>query len=106
MMAAQHASKPPPKITFLAVDLWVIRSTRTKDGEARVLYYETPSIWNRSPPSATVFTSYEAAEAHLHLFHKRDKAPKGWADGSVEVLDVVPLFTEILHSPNARVIKR
>lgn len=105
-MAAQDASKPRPAITFPAADLWVIRSTRTREGEVRAMYYETPAIWNTAPTRATVFTSYEAAEGHLHLFHSRDKAPKGWADGSVEVLDVVPLYTEILHSPNGKAIKR
>lgn len=89
------------RLTLHADDLWVIRSVRTPPaGESRTMYYETPSTWNKAPTMATIFTTYEAAAAHLTLFQQRDAAPKGWADGSTELLDVVPLWSEIQHSPN------
>ncbi len=94
-----------PKITMPMDDLWIIRTVFTwEDGRSETRYYETPSTWNRSPVVATIFTTYDAAAGHLTMFHKRDKAPKGWADGRQEVLDVVPLHTEIIHSPNGKVL--
>ena len=87
------------KITLLAENLYIIRSTRTKlNGDVIVSYYETPSVWNRSPVKATIFTDYENGEAHLNMYHNRDAAPKGWADGSKEILDVVPLYGELLSN--------
>lgn len=72
---------------------WIIRSRRTLPcGRIDVMYYETPAVWNRLPALATIFRSYEAADAHLNMYHHRDAAPKGWADGSIEVMDVVPLL--------------
>lgn len=92
------------KITLDAEDLYIIRSNRTKPcGEVVVTYYESPPCWNKAPVQATLFTSYEIAEAHMSLFRERD-AGECWADGSVEVLDVVPLYGEILHSPNASTV--
>lgn len=90
------------KITLLEEHCWVLRSTRTRpSGSVDVLYYETPPMWNRSPVRATIFTSFEAGEAHLRLLKERDlKNVRGWADGSFEVFDVVPLYGEILNSPN------
>lgn len=85
------------KITLLAENCWVIRSTRTKpSGEVIVAYYCTPSTWNRAPVRATIFSDYEAAEGHLNLYHKRDRAPLGWADGSTEVIDIVPLHGAVV----------
>lgn len=93
------------KITLLAERLYIIRSARTKpSGEVLTRYYETPSTWNMSPMEATIFQNYEAGEGHLAMYRKRDAAPKGWADGSTEVLDVVPLYGEILQSPNGSTI--
>ena len=91
------------KVVLLAEKLYVMRSTRTKpDGEVRVTYYETPSTWNRSPMEAVIFQNYESGEGHLQLLRERDlKGMKGWADGSTEVIDIVPLYGEILTSPNA-----
>ncbi|UTC28742.1 hypothetical protein MARCHEWKA_02300 [Brevundimonas phage vB_BpoS-Marchewka] len=92
------------KITLLEEHCWVLRSTKTSpDGVVRVVYYETPPMWNRAPTRATIFTSFEAGEAHLRLLRERDlRGLKGWADGSTEVFDVVPLYGEILHSPNGK----
>lgn len=90
------------KITLKAEDLYIIRSISTfSDGQKKVQYYESPSVWNSSPLHVTLFTSYEAAESHLFMYDSRDKAKKGWADGRTEVMDVVPLYGEILQSPNA-----
>ncbi|USN15224.1 hypothetical protein KIKIMORA_00780 [Brevundimonas phage vB_BpoS-Kikimora] len=95
------------KITFLEEHCWVLRSTRTRpDGAIDVSYYETPPMWTRAPTRATIFTSFEAGEAHLRLLKERDlKGCKGWADGSIEVFDIVPLYGEILNSPNGTTIE-
>ena len=91
------------KITLLAENLYIIRSVRTKpDGVVITSYYETPSTWNTSPVKATIFTDYENGETHLNMYHNRDAAPKGWADGSKEIIDVVPLYGELQQSPNVR----
>lgn len=94
------------KITLLEENCWVIRATRTRtSGAVDVFYYETPPMWNRAPMRATIFTTFEAAEAHLRLLKTRDlKDCKGWADGTVETFDVVPLYGEILNSPNGKTI--
>jgi len=63
-----------------------------------VLYYMTPSMWTSAPPHATIF-SYEAAEAHMILYHQRDGGYE-WHDGSTEILEVVPLYGEIMNCPN------
>lgn len=84
------------KITLLAENCFVIRSTRTKpSGEVVVSYYGTPSTWFRAPVRATIFSDYECAEGHLNLYHKRDRAPLGWADGSREVFDIVGLHAAV-----------
>lgn len=84
------------KITLLAADTYVIRSTRIKpNGVSLVAYYETPSTWNKNPTKATLFRDFEAAMGHLLLYNERDKAKHGWADGSKELFDVVPLYGEI-----------
>ncbi len=94
------------KITLLAENLYLIRSTRTKtNGEVIVSYYETPSTWNKSPMKATLFQDYENGEGHLTMYRERDAAKLGWADGSKEVLDVVPLYGELMQSPNAKHIE-
>jgi len=77
---------------MLVENCWVIRSVRTKpDGQQIVAYYETPSTWNASPVEATIFRNYEAGAGHLKMYHDMDKAPRGWADGSKEIIDVVPM---------------
>lgn len=94
------------KITLLAENLYIIRSTSTyPDGcSASVRYYVTPSTWTVAPTKATLFLSYEAGEAHLTMYHYRDKSSNGWADGRTEVLDVVPLYGEVLTSPNSTIV--
>ncbi|MGQ0700391.1 MAG: hypothetical protein ACT4PZ_19400 [Panacagrimonas sp.] len=94
------------KIALIADDMWVIRSSRTLCGKLfSTTYYETPSTWNTAPSKATIFSSYEAAEGHMRMLRERDlKDCKGWADGSEEVFDLVPLATEIRHSPNAKAL--
>lgn len=92
------------KVTFLAENLFIIRTTMTWPNEPErkeVRYYETPSTWNKSPMEATIFQNYDAGEGHLHMYHKRDKAPKGWFDGRKEIIEVVPLVGEIINSPNS-----
>lgn len=90
------------KIKLEADKVYIIRSTKTSPkGQVTVRYYETPSIWNTSPAEATIFRDFDVGCAHLNMYHERDAAPNGWADGSKEVLDVVPLYGEILNSPNA-----
>lgn len=90
------------KLTMLAETLYIIRSRKLKAGKLlKTIYYETPAMWNTSPMAATIFRTFEAGEAHLNMYHKRDKPQLGWADGSIEQLDVVPLHGEILQSPNA-----
>lgn len=90
------------KIKLAVENLYIIRSTRTKpDGEVIISYYETPSTWNKNPMKATVFQDYENGEGHLAMYNQRDKAKFGWADGSTEVLEVVPMYGEILNTPNA-----
>lgn len=85
-----------PKITLLAENLYIIRSTQTlTDGSVRVSYYESPIMWNTSPTMATIFQNYDAGEAHLTMYYKRDKAPKGWFDGRKEIMEVVPLYGEM-----------
>lgn len=92
------------KITLNAERLYIIRSSRLlPDGTVVVRYYKTPAVWNTSPIEATIF-NYDAGVAHLRMYHERDKAKKGWADGSIETLDVVPLYGEILGSPNGKTI--
>jgi len=99
------------KITLLAENLFIIRTTMTwpndsnKNDKKEVRYYETPSTWNTSPTAATIFQNYEAGEAHLNMYNRRDKAPKGWMDGRKEIIEVVPLYGEILLSPNAKKIE-
>lgn len=89
------------KISLSADRLYIIRSRRERpDGQVTVRYYETPAVWNASPMEATVFQNYESGAAHLRMYHERDRPKRGWADGSVEVLDVVPLYGEIINSPN------
>lgn len=70
-----------PKISFNAEDLWIIRGSR-RDG---VRYFETISMWNRSPAHATMFRSYDAAVSTMAIAH--DFRLEG------EVLDAVPLYT-------------
>lgn len=90
------------KITLLAEKLYIIRSIKTKpNGHVDTIYYMTPSLWNSSPMEATIFQNFEAGEAHMEMLEHAD-----WADGSTEVLDVVPLYGEILQSPNAVIIKK
>ena len=90
------------KITLDAEKLYLIRSTSIfKDGTTEVRYYEAPSCWNKSPMHCVIFTDYDQAVGHLQMYHKRDKAPKGWADGRTEYIDVVPMYHEILLSPNS-----
>ena len=90
------------KITLLAENLYIIRSTKTNPGgEVIISYYETPSTWNKAPMKATLFQDYENGEGHLAMYRKRDAAKLGWADGSTEVLDVVPLYGEMLNTPNS-----
>lgn len=94
------------KITFLAENCYVIRSTRTKpSGEVIVRYYVTPPTWNTSPMNATIFTDIEAGEAHLRLFQKRD-VHGPWADGSAEVFDVVPLHGAITTGPGGITVRK
>lgn len=91
-----------PKITLLSENLYIIRCVHTfVDGSTQTVYYMTPAVWTKAPPRATIFCDYDAAEAHLNMYHARDRAPLGWGDGRKEVLDVVPLYGEILSSPNA-----
>lgn len=73
--------------------LFVIRSVRTKpNGKPIIMYYESPAVWNKSAVFATLFRDYDIGVAHLTMFNQRDQAKNGWADGSKEVLDVVPLY--------------
>lgn len=89
-----------PKLTLDGDKLFVLRSTKIKpDGSRVIRYYESRTMWNASPMHATIFTDYDAAHHHQHDVWKR-QPKKGWADGSTEVLDVVPLIGEILLSPN------
>ncbi len=83
-----------PKVTLLSEKLWVIRSTKVrKNGSVDVMYYETPSTWNRSPMDAVLFQNYESAEGHLRLFRQRDMpATTVWWDGATETIDVVPFL--------------
>lgn len=91
-----------PKVTLLAERLYIIRSAKTKPtGEVDVRYYETPSVWNASPLQATIFQNYDAGEGHMQALERAN-----WADGSTEVVDVVPLYGEILQSPNATRIEK
>lgn len=86
------------KITLHADDLWIIQCTHTwpKSKEKKqVTYYMTPAMWTYSPIQATIFGDYDAACAHLTMYAERDRAKKGWADGRLEVMDVVPLFSTI-----------
>lgn len=84
------------KIILLEEKCYIIRSTRTTlDNKQIISYYMTPSMWTKAPTDGTIFTDYAAGEAHLNMYHSRDKAPKGWADGSTEILDVVTLIGEI-----------
>lgn len=85
------------KITLLADSLWVIRSTKTPPGGAEeVRYYESPAVWNKSPAHATIFRDFDIAAAHISIIHKAS-APLGWADGSREVLDAVPLHGALVQ---------
>jgi len=94
------------KIELSAERLYIMRATYTHtDGRIEVRYYETPSMWNKSPMEATIFQNYESGEGHLNRFVKRDKAKGGWFDGRKEVLEIVPLYGEILQSPNAKRIE-
>ncbi|USN13900.1 hypothetical protein PAPPERLAPAPP_02260 [Brevundimonas phage vB_BpoS-Papperlapapp] len=90
------------KITLLEENCYVLRSTKTApDGAVQVRYYMTPSTWTRAPHHGTIFHDFDIGEAHLRLLQTRDlRGAKGWADGSTEVFDVVPLYGEILQSPN------
>lgn len=89
-----------PKITLDGDKLYVIRSTRIKpDGSKHVSYFMSRKMWTRSPVSATIFCDYDAA-CHLQYDVHQDAPKKGWADGSTEVFDVVPLIGEIMLSPN------
>lgn len=93
------------KITLLAENLYIIRSTSTHtDGSTSVEYYMTPVMWTKAPTRATIFQQYEAGEAHLNMYYRRDKSDKWWADGRTEVLDVVPLYGEVLTSPNSTIV--
>lgn len=95
-----------PKITLLAENLYLIRSTQTfVDGHVNVWYYETPSVWNKSPLRATLFQDYENGEGHLNMYHERDKGKGAWFDGRKEVLEVVPMYGELINSPNGKVIE-
>lgn len=86
-----------------AEKLYVIRSVRTKDGKPfKTEYYMTPAMWTKNPIDATIFCDYDAGTAHLNLFRTRDWGPDTkWQDGAVEEFDVVPLYGEIIQSPNA-----
>lgn len=85
------------KITLLAEKMFIIRSTKTKpDGVVDISYYESPSVWNRNPAFATIFQDYDIGEAHLYLYKNRDSAKLGWADGSQEVLEVVPMYGALM----------
>lgn len=87
------------KITLNGENLFILRSTKTKpDGSKTVSYYESRTMWNSNPLRSTIFTDYDAAHHHQHeVWVKRP--PKGWTDGSTEVLDVVPLLGEVKLSP-------
>lgn len=86
------------RVLFSVEEAFLIRSTRTKAGlKPRVMYYETPSVWSRNPALATIFRTFEAASGHMAMFHDRDSSPKGWADGSKEILDVVTLHAAIIE---------
>lgn len=95
------------KITLNADELFIIRSVKTSpEGVEETRYYESPSVWNSAPTKATMFTDFEIGEAHLNMMAERDVRDSSWADGSTEVFDVVPLFGEILNSPNAVMITK
>lgn len=95
-----------PKITLLSENLYIIRCIHTfVDGSTSTLYYMTPAMWTKAPTRATIFCDYDAGTAHMNMYHKRDRSPRGWADGRTEILDVVPLYGEIITSPNATVVE-
>lgn len=80
------------KVILAEDKTWIIRSTcLSVQGAKTVRYYMTPAVWTSSPAEATIFRDYEAGEAHLAMYNERDKAPRGWADGRTEYLDLVPL---------------
>ena len=84
--------------------MWIIRTTWTwphePGREPKVMYYMTPAMWTASPIDATMFMDYDAGSAHMIMMQQRDKASKGWFDKREEVIEVVPLYGEILNSPN------
>lgn len=85
------------KITLLAENLFVMKSVRTYKGEPdSTLYYMTPAMWARSPMSATIFTDYDAATAHMVMLRTRDLKNVKNADGESETLDIVPLYGELI----------
>jgi hypothetical protein len=90
------------KVTLLSENLYIIRETRTHlDRQVVTRYYVTPSTWTTAPTQCTIFTDYDAGVGHLQLYRNRDlKGKTLWADGSTCVYDVVPLYGEIMQSPN------
>ena len=94
-------------IELRAEALYILRSTFIfPDGHKSLQYYESPSMWNKSPAMATIFTTYEAADAHLNMYAMRDRAKLGWADGQIEHIDVVPLFGELTKSTKVSIIRK
>ncbi len=95
------------KITLLEENCWVLRSTKTRlDGTKDVKYFMTIPKWTHAPTAATIFHDEETGDIFRQMVvADRPKDYKGWADGSTEVLDVVPLYGEILTSPNAKKIQ-
>lgn len=86
------------KITLLAENCWLLRSTMTwADGSIKQCYYVTPSCWNTNPTGATIFPTFEDAEVHMNIAHK-NRAPLGWADGRTEIFDVVLLSGAIMST--------
>ena len=92
------------KVTLNAEDLYVLRSTVTHvDGAIDVRYYETVAAWNSAPVKATLFTDFDIGVAHMHMV-SRELGHVTRADGGKEVFDVVPLYGEILNSPNGHTV--
>lgn len=95
-----NSASPKPKITLLAEDCWVVRSTRVDPSKnnkvTKVCYYCTPSCWSSSPLSATIFRRWDDAQVQVHLCDK-DRPPLGWADGSIEYFDAVTLYGSVME---------
>jgi hypothetical protein len=93
------------KVEILGERAWLIRSVKTKKDDIGIehkttRYYIAPAMWSKNPMQATIFQEKDAAAGHINMYDKRDRPKKGWADGSIEELDVANMYEEIVNGPN------